>query len=84
METISQRMMRNDSGAVLRRVAQGETLVVSNDGEPVAVLSPYTESPTERLRRSGALSTPTRRFTAVPRVAAARSTEEMLAEERRR
>ena len=37
---ISQRELRNDSGAVLREVERGETLVATRNGVPVAQLSP--------------------------------------------
>lgn len=40
METISQREMRNRSGEILRRVAAGESFVVTNRGRQVARLSP--------------------------------------------
>jgi len=36
--TITQRELRNDSGAVLREVQAGETLVVTRNGVPVAEL----------------------------------------------
>lgn len=38
--TITQRELRNDSGAVLREVQAGETLVVTRNGVPVAELRP--------------------------------------------
>ncbi len=38
--TITQRELRNDSGAVLREVQAGNTVVVSRNGEPVAELRP--------------------------------------------
>ena len=37
---ISQRELRNESGAVLRAVEAGETITVTRNGEPVAELSP--------------------------------------------
>jgi len=37
---ISQRELRNDSGAVLREVEGGETLIVTRNGVPIAQLSP--------------------------------------------
>ena len=36
--TISQRELRNDSGAILREVQSGRTLVVTRNGVPVAEL----------------------------------------------
>lgn len=38
--TITQRELRNDSGAVLRAVQAGETLTVTRNGTPVAELRP--------------------------------------------
>jgi prevent-host-death family protein len=37
---ITQRELRNDSGAILRAVAGGETVVVTSNGTPVAQLVP--------------------------------------------
>lgn len=42
MDTISQREMRNRSGEYLRRTAAGETFEVTNNGVPVARLTPPT------------------------------------------
>ena len=53
---ISQRTMRNESGEILRRVAGGESFIVTNDGVPVGVLSPYEEDTLTRLRRQGLLT----------------------------
>lgn len=60
MRSISQREMRNQSGAVLRAVEAGESLIVTNNGKPAAVLSPYVEgeTPLERLRASGSTRAP--------------------------
>ena len=43
MRTITQRQLRNDSGAVLREVQAGEHLTVTRNGTPVAELAagPY-------------------------------------------
>ena len=38
--TITQRELRNDSGAVLREVQAGHTLIVTRNGVPVAELRP--------------------------------------------
>ena len=50
---ISQREMRNSSGEVLRRVAGGESLVISNHGRPAAMLVPVRASSRERLIAAG-------------------------------
>lgn len=42
MRTITQRELRNDSGAVLREVQAGNTVVVSRNGEPIAELRPVS------------------------------------------
>ncbi|MBL5975612.1 MAG: type II toxin-antitoxin system prevent-host-death family antitoxin [Candidatus Leucobacter sulfamidivorax] len=55
MKTVSQRQMRNQSGELLREVEAGETVIVTNHGKPVAMLSPYPEgrTPLELLRALG-------------------------------
>lgn len=53
METISQREMRNNSAEVLRRVAAGETILVTNNGQPAALLSPPPASRFEQLVATG-------------------------------
>ena len=40
MEEITHRQMRNESADVLRRIAGGETLLVTNHGQPAAVIGP--------------------------------------------
>lgn len=40
MEEISHRQMRNESAEVLRRVAAGETFLVTNSGQPAAMIGP--------------------------------------------
>jgi prevent-host-death family protein len=39
-KTITQRELRNDSGAVLREVQAGQTIIVTRNGMPVAELRP--------------------------------------------
>jgi prevent-host-death family protein len=38
--TITQRELRNDSGAILREVQAGQTIIVTRNGVPVAELRP--------------------------------------------
>jgi prevent-host-death family protein len=45
MASVSVRDLRNDGGRVLDRVAAGESLTVTRDGEPVAELRPLLRSP---------------------------------------
>jgi prevent-host-death family protein len=40
MDSVTVRELRNRGGQVLQRVAEGETLVVTMDGEPIAELRP--------------------------------------------
>lgn len=42
METVTHREMRNHSSDLLRRVQGGETVLVSNHGQPVAVIGPVS------------------------------------------
>lgn len=44
--TITQRELRNDSGAILRAAEQGEEIIVTRNGTPIARLMPLVdESP---------------------------------------
>ena len=49
--TISQRELRNDSGAIMRRVEQGESFVVTRNGVPVADLLPHDAARTRGPQR---------------------------------
>lgn len=55
---ISQRELRNESGAVLRAVEAGESFIITNNGRPVAELRPISNDPlaglTVRRARPGA------------------------------
>ena len=42
--TITQRELRNDSGAVLREVQAGQTIIITRNGVPVAELRPLSPS----------------------------------------
>lgn len=50
-EAIGQRELRNDSGAVMRRVENGESFTVTRNGRPVADLVPHAR-PAEQGRRT--------------------------------
>ncbi|WP_315583960.1 type II toxin-antitoxin system prevent-host-death family antitoxin [Actinomyces viscosus] len=54
MQTIMHRELRNHSAAILRRVQAGETFEITNNGEPVAILSPISQDRLSLLRRRGA------------------------------
>lgn len=45
MDTVTVRDLRNHSASVLDRVAHGERLVVTKDGDPVAFVSPAPARP---------------------------------------
>ena len=45
MASITVRELRNDGGRVLDRVEQGESLIVTRDGRPVAELRPIERKP---------------------------------------
>ena len=80
MATITHRELRNNSADVLRRVAAGEAMEVTNHGVVVAYLSPTATPvlpfPVSRpARRSGGWS-------ALPKVALKRSVSEIIDDER--
>jgi len=47
------RELRDTLTATIRRVRAGETIEVTHDGEPVAILAPYRRSRLEQLIESG-------------------------------
>jgi prevent-host-death family protein len=48
---ISQRELRNDSGAIMRRVEQGESFTVTRNGVPIADLIPHDLSASDGTQR---------------------------------
>lgn len=52
---VNQRQLRNDSGAIMRRVEQGERFIVTRNGVPVADLIPH-QSGREAARRFVAIA----------------------------
>jgi prevent-host-death family protein len=52
IRTITQRELRNDSGAVLREVEAGRTIIVSRNGTPVGELRPIRRRRLCLARRS--------------------------------
>lgn len=78
MERIAHRELRNDSAAILRRVANGESFEITNHGDVVAVLSPPSSSALglrvvkEATRRGG--------WSDLPKYAVSRPTQEILDE----
>jgi len=65
MENVTVRELRNQGGQVLQRVAHGETLIVTLDGQPIAELRPL---PARALPASALL----RRWRGLPWVDASR------------
>jgi prevent-host-death family protein len=54
-DTIGQRELRNDSGAIMRRVEQGESFTVTRNGKPVADLVPHARDEQDARRTVGEL-----------------------------
>lgn len=67
-ERVGIRELRDHLTAMIRRVRNGETLEVTHDGRPVALLTPIPEDRLEQLERAGLLTParplriPSRRF----------------------
>jgi len=55
MAEVTHRQLRNESGEVLRRVAAGETILVTNHGRPAAVIGPPPTDVLEDLAARGRL-----------------------------
>lgn len=53
MEMVTHREMRNRSGEILRRVAAGESVQVSNNGRPTAMIVPVGGSVLDGLIARG-------------------------------
>jgi prevent-host-death family protein len=59
MASVGVRELRQRASELLRRVAAGETIEVTDRGRPVALLSPLPEAgPLERLRAAGEVIPP--------------------------
>jgi prevent-host-death family protein len=58
MERVGVRELRRDASAILRRVASGETVEVTDRGRPVAVLLQAMPNGLARLEREGQLRRP--------------------------
>ncbi|CAM2756385.1 type II toxin-antitoxin system Phd/YefM family antitoxin [Actinomyces slackii] len=76
MARISQRELRNDSAAVLRRVEAGEEMTVTRRGIPVARLSSATPDSDLRCVKPAVRR---HRYSEFRRVRLEESTEELLA-----
>jgi prevent-host-death family protein len=82
------RELRDTLTQTIRRVRAGETIEVTHDGEPVAVLSPYRRSRLEQLIASGEvtpgmpLDRPIRRFPVTGPMTASEAIEQDRAADR--
>lgn len=81
MRSVSHRELRNDSAEVLRCVAAGETLIVTNRGLPAAIISPVGVSTLDALAERGEVRRATTDTSALAGIARRRSpvpTQEIL------
>jgi prevent-host-death family protein len=60
MRTVTHREMRNQSGEILRQVANGETIQVTNNGEVAALIVPPSDDPLAALAARGQVRPPRR------------------------
>jgi prevent-host-death family protein len=60
------RELRDTLTQTIRRVRAGETIEVTNEGEPVALLVPYPEDRLERLIAEGKVRPPLRPLLPLP------------------
>ena len=49
-KTITHRELRNESGRILREVQEGQSFIITNNGEPVAALQPIASNPLAGVR----------------------------------
>ena len=79
------RELRDNLTAAVRRVRAGESIEVTHDGEPVAILSPVKRSRLDELIAAGQVTLPTRPLQ-IPRerfkVTGDRTVSEILDEQR--
>lgn len=87
MKEITHRQMRNESAEVLRRVAAGETILVTNRGQPAAVIGPPPGDVLSLLSAQGqlreALDSPDS-LRSIKRTKSTKTTAEILADVRGR
>lgn len=87
MRTVTHREMRNQSGEILRRVADGETIEVTNHGEPAALIVPAGTDPLDEIRARGQMRPARRPLSDLRSVARRKSgtrSEEIVADVRGR
>jgi prevent-host-death family protein len=60
MATVGVRELRQHASELLRRVGQGETVEITDRGQPVALLTPMPQgTPLERMRAAGEIEAAT-------------------------
>ncbi|MGI9034294.1 MAG: type II toxin-antitoxin system Phd/YefM family antitoxin [Acidimicrobiales bacterium] len=85
VRTINHRELRNNSSVVLRDVAAGEVIEVTNHGEVAAVLVPPSLTSYERFVAAGKVRLPTGRsvdFCRIRRAQSALASAEIIADAR--
>lgn len=85
MRTITHREMRNNSAEILRAVAAGEDILVTNNGEPAALITRPHLSPLDVLVATGQARLPTKdlRSLKVPKKKSLVTSQEILDDIRR-
>ena len=81
VRTVSHREMRNNSGEILRAVAAGETVQVTNNGRVAALIVPPPSDPLDELIERGrarAALVPATGFAAIPRVSSELSSAQII------
>ena len=66
MDSVGVRELRQNASVLLRRVAAGESIVVTDRGRPVARLAPIGGSETQQLRAAGHVRDALRRMADAP------------------
>lgn len=87
MREITHRQMRNESGEVLRLVAEGETMVITNNGVPAATIGPPPNDPLANLAALGQVRRalePAETLRAITPKPASGTTTEIIADSRGR
>lgn len=87
MKTVTHRELRNSSGEILRAVAAGESMQITNHGQVAAVISPPAGDSLAQLVTRGE-ARPARRplaeLATVRRSRASRSSDDLIADSRGR
>ena len=87
MRSVTHREMRNNSGEILRAVAAGESVQVTNNGQIAAVISPPSGDPLSELVARGQARPPRKPLSAlgaVRRRKASRASAQIVSDSRAR